>query len=93
MSRVLWKARKTARAPRRTVAVRAAVKSPAVKAHASLKLNGYEILSRAVETGIDRGFRRAEKYEEKPSQETFKEHIFRETMNEICEVVLFGDAE
>lgn len=77
--------RKTRTAVRKTRAAKPR-KLPRVYA---VRLNAYEIVSRCVETGIERGFNRAQKHDAKPARDTICEHIFRETMNELCEVLAF----
>lgn len=56
---------------------------------APVALNVREILSRAVERGIARGFVRAESAAKKPTRDTISEHVFRETMVELGEVLVF----
>ena len=57
-----------------------------------LRFNAYEIISRAVEEGIQFGLNRAYKYEERPSRENLAEHIEREVMNALSAVLVFeGD--
>lgn len=53
----------------------------------SIRINAHEVLSRCVERGIARGFARAEKAERKPTRDTIAEHVFRETMEELGEVL------
>jgi hypothetical protein len=45
----------------------------------------YELLYRCLEDGIAMGYTRAFKHDSRPSEDTIKEHIHREVMNEINE--------
>jgi hypothetical protein len=53
----------------------------------------YNILTRAIEEGMNSGFRRAYKHTDAPNEEQIKENIMREIMNNICEVFSFDDEE
>lgn len=60
--------------------------------HASkLRIDVYTVLRRAVEEGIDVGYRRAHKHSDNPSENHLKEQIETGIMNEICEVFKFED--
>jgi len=54
-----------------------------------LKANTYAVLARAVEEGLDYGYRRAYKHTDTPSEDGLKEEIRLAIMNEICEVFEF----
>lgn len=43
----------------------------------------YELLNRCVEDGIAMGYTRAFKHDSRPSEDTIKQYIHREVMNEI----------
>ncbi len=43
---------------------------------ASVKIDAYEVICRAVETGIAYGYNRAYKHTEKPDEQTFKEAMY-----------------
>jgi len=45
----------------------------------------YDLLDRCVHDGIAMGMTRAYKHNSRPSEDTIKENIHREVMNEICE--------
>jgi hypothetical protein len=62
-----------------------------VKIKATVKIKAYNIISRAVEEGIDFGYRRAHKYTNTPSEDTIKDELEREIMNSLCEVLEFSD--
>lgn len=53
----------------------------------------YSIIERAVEEGVQYGWNRAHKYEDTPDPETIREHVTREVMNAISEVMHFSNAE
>lgn len=54
-------------------------------------INIYAVISTAIESGINYGITRAFKHEDYPSQDSLLEHIEREVMNALCEVIDFGD--
>lgn len=58
---------------------------------AELRLNAYEIISRAVELGIAYGYSRAYKHTDEPEEEMFKEAIYMAVMHEIYEVMHQGE--
>jgi hypothetical protein len=55
-----------------------------------LTVNTYSIVARAVEEGVGWGYLRAHKHDPNPSEAIMKEHMEREVMNALCEVVDFG---
>mgnify|MGYP001602995779 CR=1 FL=1 len=60
------------------------------------KVDGYKVIHRAVEQGIEHQIRRAWKYWDPESgmeslQELLRAHGEQEIMNEICEWVAFGE--
>lgn len=57
-----------------------------------VKINTYEVIARAVEDGIGWGLTRAFKHTETPDRETLEDHLHREILNAICEVVIFDDS-
>ena len=57
----------------------------------SLKPNIYAIVRRAVDEGVAYGLTRAHKHGDRPSREALHEHIGREVINALCEVIDFGD--
>lgn len=54
-----------------------------------VKLRLYKVISRAVEEGVAYGVNRAFKYSDAPSRESLQEHIEREVMNTLDEVIDF----
>ena len=56
-----------------------------------LPLRTYAIVSRAVEEGVAHGLRRYVKYHEDIHQDAAAEHLEREVLNALCEVVDFED--
>jgi hypothetical protein len=54
-------------------------------------VNLYKLLDRAVSEGVSYGVRRAFKHLEHPDEATIEEHVEREVMNAICEVMVFSD--
>jgi hypothetical protein len=57
-----------------------------------LKINTYKIISQAVEDGIAYGFNRAYKHTDTPGAEHIKDQIEQAVLNELCDVINFGDA-
>jgi hypothetical protein len=53
--------------------------------------NVYGLVAKAVEDGIGYGYRRAHKHTETPDADTIKETIRQHVMNELCELLDFGD--
>ena len=51
----------------------------------------YRILSRAIEEGINIGYRRAHRHTETPTDDHIKERIESAILDEICEVMSFDD--
>lgn len=50
-----------------------------------MKPKTYLILSECIERGIDRGWNRAYKHDENPSEDHIKNQIYEYVINEICE--------
>lgn len=51
-----------------------------------MRVNNYVIVERAVEEGVNHGYRRAFKHTETPAHETIKDEIHRAIMSSLCEV-------
>jgi hypothetical protein len=49
----------------------------------------YVILQRAIDEGVERGWTRAHKYVDKPSENALREAITEAVMGNICEVFSF----
>ena len=56
-----------------------------------MKFNAYEILSRAVESGVSYGYMRAHKHTDTPNEDAIKTEIENAIMTELCEVITFDD--
>lgn len=56
-----------------------------------MKPKTYPILDRAVEEGVERGWRMAHKHTDAPGSATIRDRIADEVMNAICEVFSFDD--
>lgn len=61
------------------------------RAPVTLKLNTYAILDEAVSRGAKHGVARAFKHDDKPTPEAIAEHVQREVMTALSEVVDFGE--
>jgi SpoU rRNA methylase family enzyme len=64
-----------------------------IKINSSIRINAYEIITRAVEEGVQYGYNRAHKHTNKPSKDLLFNEIESAVMNSICEVILFDDQE
>lgn len=63
-----------------------------MKINTGMKFNAYEILSRAVESGVSYGYMRAYKHTDTPNEDAIKSEIENAIMNELCDVITFdGD--
>jgi hypothetical protein len=58
---------------------------------AELKINTYVVISRAVEEGITRGWYRAHKHTDTPSEPTIKSEIEKEVLNSLTEIISWSD--
>ena len=56
-----------------------------------MKIKMYQLISRAIEEGVDFGWNRAHKHSEKPEKNTVLDSIHSEVMSQICEVFDFDD--
>jgi hypothetical protein len=56
---------------------------------ASVRLDAYGIVQRAVEEGVARGYRRAFKHTDAPGEERIRASVEREVMDALCEVLRF----
>ena len=57
----------------------------------TIKINLYQVISRAVSEGLAYGVRRAFKYSDTPTPEALTESMENEVMNSLYEVIKFGD--
>lgn len=53
----------------------------------------YVILQRAIDEGVERGWNRAHKYVDDPTEETIREAIAEAVIGNICEVFSFTKGE
>jgi hypothetical protein len=58
-----------------------------------MKVRAYVVLRRAIEEGVDYGWRRAHKHTETPDPETIKDQIVTGILNEVCEYFEFDGEE
>ena len=56
-----------------------------------MKVRVYEVLHRAIEEGIDYGWRRAHKHTDAPGEAAIKDEVLQGILNEVCEVFDFDD--
>ena len=59
----------------------------------TMRLKAWPVVSEAVETGIAFGITRACRHTETPTREQLTEHLRREVLNALCEVIDFGEPE
>jgi hypothetical protein len=62
-----------------------------LRPQSQLKINTYVVISRAVEEGIKRGWHRAHKYTDEPSEPTIKSEIEKEVLNSLTEIISWSD--
>lgn len=60
-----------------------------LEAKASVKINAYEVMARAVEEGVSYGTRRAFKHTDTPSLELIEQEVQLAVLNSLCEVFGF----
>ncbi len=64
-----------------------------VKVEGTVKLDGYRVISEAIELGISCGIRRADKHAEDPltdlQRARVQDHVEIEVMNALCEILKF----
>jgi hypothetical protein len=58
-----------------------------------VRVNIYTVIQRAVEEGVAYGYMRSYKYTDKPSKDTMITEIENAVMNELSEVLIYGDGE
>lgn len=56
---------------------------------AVVRINAYEIISRAIDDGIAYGYRRAFKYTDKPTEDQMTAEIRNAVMNELSDVLIY----
>lgn len=59
---------------------------PEIKNDGALRVRVYDILCRAIEDGIDLGWHQAHEHTDTPTEEAFKEILFRTIIDEVLEV-------
>lgn len=57
----------------------------------TMKLKAYTILSNAVDDAVNYGYARAHKHTENPTGEHIVDEITQAVMNELCDIIDFGD--
>ena len=60
-----------------------------MKVKNTIKLNSYAIISEAIERGISAGYRHSHKHTNTPDEDTVKEHIYQDIMNELSEIIVW----
>lgn len=58
-----------------------------------MKLRAYNIVSDAIDRGIERGYRRAFKYVDDPGEGTIKQEVFNAVMGELCDIIDWDGGE
>jgi hypothetical protein len=56
-----------------------------------MRVRAYDVLRRAIEEGVEYGWRRAHKHTDTPDEETIKDQIVTGILNEVCEIFDFDD--
>jgi|APGre2960657373_1045057.scaffolds.fasta_scaffold71517_1 hypothetical protein len=57
----------------------------------TVRLDSYKIINDTIEIGISRGWNRAHKHTETPSQQHILNEIHTAVMNELCEILKFDE--
>lgn len=57
----------------------------------TMKVKTYDVLCRAIEEGVERGYRRAHKHTDTPEEDHLKNAIVDAIMLEICGVFIFDN--
>ncbi len=58
-----------------------------------LRVRAYDVLRRAIEEGVEYGWRRAHKHTDAPDEETIKDQVVTGILNEVCEYFDFDGEE
>jgi hypothetical protein len=58
-----------------------------------LRVRAYDVLRRAIEEGVEHGWRRAHKHTDAPDEETIKDQVVTGILNEVCEYFDFDGEE
>jgi hypothetical protein len=58
-----------------------------------MRMRAYDVLRRAIEEGVEYGWRRAHKHTDAPDEETIKDQIVTGILNEVCEYFDFDGEE
>jgi hypothetical protein len=56
-----------------------------------MRVRTYDVFHRAVEEGIEQGWRRAHKHTDTPSEDAIKDEILQGILNAVCEYFDFDD--
>ncbi len=56
-----------------------------------MRVRAYEVLRRAIEEGLEYGWRRAHKHTDTPDESSLKDEVLQGIMNEVCEVFDFDE--
>ena len=57
----------------------------------TIRINSFEIISRAVNEGIQYGWMRAHKHDDNPNAEFVKDEIEKAVVGELCDVLKFDE--
>lgn len=58
-----------------------------------MRMRAYDVLRRAIEEGVEYGWRRAHKHTDTPDAESIKDQIVTGILNEVCEYFDFDGEE
>ncbi len=61
------------------------------RATGGMTVRAYEVLRRAIEEGIDYGWRRAHEHTDAPGEAAIKDEVLQGILNEVCEVFSFDE--
>lgn len=63
-------------------------KGAKLKPRSGIRFRAYDLVAKAVEQGVECGYRRAHKHA-KPTPESLREHIYDAVMSELCDTFDF----
>ena len=58
-----------------------------------IRVNAYDVISRAVEEGVTYGLNRAYKHTDSPTRDDMEREVAQAVTNELCEVLMFDHGD
>ena len=69
------------------------MKQPKRTVSGGMRVRAYDVLRRAVEEGVEYGWRRAHKHTDRPDADAIKDQFVTGILNEVCEYFAFDEEE